>query len=170
TAPITRANYYGLYVLEEKIKVGKNRVDVDKLRPENTNAPSVTGGYLLSIDKSNPGSPTYVADASIWYLDPDYYEITSPERAAQKQYIDDYFNSFYSALTGPNWTDPLQGYPAYIDMDSWIDSHLHNTFVFNADMLRISTYFPIARFVEISADAEHFRVEDEGIVEVRVDP
>ena len=56
------AVYYGLYVLEEKIKVGKNRVDIDKLRPENTNAPSVTGGYLLSIDKSNPGSPTYLAN------------------------------------------------------------------------------------------------------------
>jgi hypothetical protein len=141
TAPITRADYYGLYVIEEKIKVGKNRVDIDKLRPENTNAPSVTGGYLLSIDKSNPGAPAYLANASIWYLDPDYYEITSPDRAAQKQYIDNYFNSFYSALTGPNWTDPLRGYAAYIDMDSWIDYHLNNTFVFNADMLRISAYF-----------------------------
>lgn len=141
TAPLTRADYYGLYVIVEKIKVGKNRVDIDKLRPENTNAPSVTGGYLLSIDKSNPGNPAYLANASIWHLDPDFYEITSPDRIAQKQYIDNYFNSFYSALTGPNWTDPNLGYAAYIDMDSWIDYHLNNTFVFNADMLRISAYF-----------------------------
>ncbi len=139
--PITSADYNGLYVLEEKIKIGKNRVDIDKLQDENTNAPSVTGGYLLSIDKSNPGSPTWLANASMWYLDPDYYEITSPVRAAQKQYIDDYFNSFYAALTGPNWTDPNLGYAAYIDLDSWIDYHLHQTFVFNVDMLRISAYF-----------------------------
>jgi hypothetical protein len=139
--PITRANYFGLYVLEEKIKIGKYRVDLDKLQPENTNAPSVTGGYLLSIDKSNPGNQTYLANVWMWYLDPDYYEITSPVRAAQKQYIDNCFNSFYAALTGPNWTNPATGYAAYIDLDSWVDYHLHQTFVFNVDMLRISAFF-----------------------------
>ncbi len=72
--PVTTADYYGLYVLEEKIKIGKNRVDIDELEPENTNAPSLTGGYLLSIDKSNPGNPVYLANVSMWYLDPDYYE------------------------------------------------------------------------------------------------
>ena len=139
--PITRADYYGLYVLEEKIKVGKNRVNIDTLQPQNTNAPSVTGGYLLSIDKSNPGNPANLAGTSMWYLDPDYFTITLPERAAQKRYLDNYFNSFYSALTGPNWTNPLTGYAAYIDLDSWIDYHLHQTFVFNVDMLRISAFF-----------------------------
>lgn len=135
------SDYNGLYVLEEKIKIGKHRVDIDKLQDENTNAPSVTGGYLVSIDKSNPGSPTYLANVTMWYLDPDYYQITSPIRAPQKQYIDNYFTSFYTALTGPNWTNPVTGYAAYIDLNSWIDYHLHQTFVFNADMLRISSYF-----------------------------
>jgi hypothetical protein len=139
--PITAADYNGLYVLEEKIKIDKNRVDIDRLQPENTNAPSVTGGYLLSIDKSNPGSSVFIGNEWVWYLDPDYYELTSAARAAQKQYIDNYFDDFYAALTGPNWTDPALGYRAYIDMDSWIDNHLQNTFVFNVDMLRISAYF-----------------------------
>ena len=139
--PITASDYNGLYVLEEKIKIGKNRVDIDKLQDENTSAPSVTGGYLLSIDKSNPGNSAYLANAWMWYLDPDYFEITSPARAPQKQYIDNYLNNFYAALTGPDWTDPVTGYAAYIDLDSWIDYHLHQTFVFNADMLRISSYF-----------------------------
>ena len=74
--PITAADYNGLYVLEEKIKIGENRVDIDKLQVTDTNAPNVTGGYLLSIDKSNPGNPAYLAGVSMWYLDPDYYEIT----------------------------------------------------------------------------------------------
>jgi len=139
--PITRADYYGLYVLEEKIKIGKNRVDINKLQDQDTNAPSVTGGYLLSIDKSNPGNPAYLANVSMWYLDPDYYTITAPARAPQQLYINNYFNSFYSALTGANWTNPLTGYAAYIDEDTWIDYHLHQVFVFNADMLRISSYF-----------------------------
>ena len=139
--PVTASDYYGLYVLEEKIKIGKNRVNINKLHDEDTNAPSVTGGYLLSIDKSNPGQQAYLAGVLMWYLDPDYFTINLPERAAQKQYIDNYFSSFYTALTGPNWKDPTTGYRAYIDLNSWIDYHLHQTFVFNVDMLRISAYF-----------------------------
>jgi hypothetical protein len=136
--PITSADYNGLYVLEEKIKIGKNRVDIDKLEPENSTPPSVTGGYLLSIDKANPGAGDWLAGTWVWYLDPDFAEVNSP---AQRQYIQNYFNDFYNALTGPNWTDPTIGYRAYIDLDSWIDYHLHQTFVFNVDMLRISAYF-----------------------------
>ncbi|HTL56672.1 MAG TPA: lamin tail domain-containing protein [Candidatus Limnocylindrales bacterium] len=136
--PITAGDYNGLYVLEEKIKIGKNRVDIDKLQPENTTAPSITGGYLLSIDKGNPGAGDGLAGAWVWYLDPDFSEVSSP---AQRQYIQNYFNDFYNALMGPNWTDPNLGYQAYIGMDSWIDYHLHQTFVFNVDMLRISSYF-----------------------------
>ncbi len=136
--PITSADYNGLYVLEEKIKIGKNRVDIDKLEPENTTPPSVTGGYLLSIDKSNPTAGDYLGNAWVWYLDPDFFQVNSP---AQLQYIESYFNDFYTALTGPNWTDPNTGYRAYIDLSSWIDYHLHQTFIFNVDMLRISSYF-----------------------------
>ena len=139
--PITTADYNGLYVLEEKIKIGENRVDIAKLQPSDSNSPNVTGGYLLSIDKSNPGNPAYLAGVSMWYLDPDYYEITSPARAAQLQYIDNYFSAFYAALTGPNWTNPATGYAAYIDLASWLDYHLHQTLVFNVDALRISAFF-----------------------------
>lgn len=139
--PITAADYNGLYVLEEKIKIGKNRVDIDQLGVADTNAPNVTGGYLLSIDKSNPGNPAYLAGLSMWYLDPDYYEISAPERAAQLQYIDNYFTSFYSALTGPNWTNAVTGYAPFIDLGSWVDYHLHQALVFNVDALRISAYF-----------------------------
>src|SRR5262249_45033290 len=42
--PLLPADYNGLYVLEEKVKIGKNRVDIDKMHPENTTNPSVTGG------------------------------------------------------------------------------------------------------------------------------
>ena len=57
------------------------------------------------------------------------------------QYLNDYLNAFYTALTGPSWTDPLTGYAAYIDVPAFIDYHLHQVLVFNADMLRISTFY-----------------------------
>lgn len=136
--PITSADYNGLYVLEEKIKIGKNRVDIDKLQPENATEPSITGGYLLSIDKGNPTAGDTLGNTWVWYLDPDFTETGT---AAQRTYIQNYFNDFYNALTGPNWTDPNLGYRGYIDLNTWIDYHMHQTFVFNVDMLRISTYF-----------------------------
>jgi hypothetical protein len=139
--PLVKADYMGLYVVEEKIKIDKNRVDIDTLQPEDTDPQKITGGYLMSIDKGNPTDSAYMADAFVWFLDPDYFDISSPGRAAQRQHIENYFNSFYDALYGPQWTNSQTGYAQYIDVDSWIDFHLHNTFVFNVDMLRISTYF-----------------------------
>ncbi len=138
---ITAADYNGLYVLEEKIKITPHRVDIDPLQPENNTQPSVTGGYLFSVDKDGPSPGFYAANSSMWYLDPDGPTISTPQRAAQQQYLNNYLNNFYTALTGASWTSPTTGYAAYIDVPAWIDFHLHQVFVFNADMLRISTYW-----------------------------
>ena len=43
---ITEAHYNGVYVLEEKIKVGQHRVNIDRLGSEDLTPPKVTGGYL----------------------------------------------------------------------------------------------------------------------------
>jgi hypothetical protein len=140
--PVTAADYNGLYVLTEKIKIGGSRVDIDKLRPEHTTTPSVTGGYLLSIDSAPPGTtPFFAAGTAINYLDPDYFDITTPQRDAQKRYIADYFNAFYQALTGPNAADPASGYAAYLDVEAAIDHHLQGVITFNVDALRLSGYF-----------------------------
>ena len=54
--PLTAANYNGIHVLEEKIKWGKNRVDiqklhsVDNLNPLDNSGTNVTGGYMMQID------------------------------------------------------------------------------------------------------------------------
>ena len=45
--PVTPADYNGIYVLMEKIKRGKDRVDIDKLQPDDNAPPAVTGGYML---------------------------------------------------------------------------------------------------------------------------
>jgi hypothetical protein len=139
--PITAADYNGLYVIHEKLKIAKDRVDIDELQPENTNAPSITGGYLFSVDKDGPAPGFYAADSSMWYLDPDGPTISTPQRVPQLLYLNNYLNAFYSALTGPAWTNPTTGYAAYIDVPAFIDYHLHQVLVFNVDMLRISAYY-----------------------------
>jgi len=52
-------NYFGLYTIEEKIKRGHDRVDIQKLELQNTNAPTVTGGYLLAIDRVDPNERSF---------------------------------------------------------------------------------------------------------------
>lgn len=134
-------NYNGVYIVEEKIKVGKDRVDIDKLELENTTEPSVTGGYLLKIDRSGSGDATLNAgSASMVYVSPDGAELNAGLRNAQNTYIANYFNTFYSVLSSATWTNPTTGYAAYIDVDAAIDHHLLNVLSFNIDALRLSAY------------------------------
>ncbi len=135
-------DYNGIYVLEEKIKIGKNRVDIDTLQPENTRAPEVTGGYILSIDRqASNEQPLNAGGASMNWIDPHYATITNAARAPQSTYISNYFNAFNNALNGANWTNSTLGYAAYINVSSWIDLHIHEVVVYNVDALRLSGYF-----------------------------
>ena len=140
--PLTAANYNGIYVLEEKIKIGPDRVNIDKLQPENNTAPSVTGGYLMKIDRTGPGETGLgAAGQLIVYTTPSEADIKTPQRAPQQLYLQNYLNAFGSALNGATYQDPINGFRAYVDVNSWIDHHILNVTSFNVDALRLSAYF-----------------------------
>ena len=134
-------DYAGIHVLEEKVKIDNNRVDIDKVEAENTTAPSVTGGWLMKVDRVDPDERTFTgANATLVYQDPDGRDVQLPQWDPQEQYIAGYFNAFGAALNGANWTNPVTGYAAYIDIDSWIDFHIVNTATMNVDAFRLSGY------------------------------
>ncbi|MGO8698670.1 MAG: CotH kinase family protein [Limisphaerales bacterium] len=140
--PVTPADYNGIYVLTEKVERGANRVDINKLQPDESIAPAVTGGYMLSINRLEPGEHGFnTAGLALLYADPGEADITTPERAPQSQYIKNYINTFGAALNAANYTDPVLGYAAYIDVDSCIDYHILNVVPFNVDAMVLSTYF-----------------------------
>lgn len=142
TSP-TVGHYGGVYVLEEKIKADGNRVNVPRLDPVETNAPAVTGGYVLKIDRRDDDERSFgAANQTMVFVEPQMkdYDLY-PGRAVQRNYIAGYFNSFYSALTGPNWTNPVTGYTAWLDVDSWIDHHILNVLALSSDAMRLSAYF-----------------------------
>jgi len=140
--PLTSANYNGVYVLEEKIKISPDRVAIDKLEPEQTTAPLVTGGYLLGIDRAAPGEgQIYAGGQGINALNPKYDELNQPQRASQWNYINSDLNNFYTALESAGFADPVKGYAQFMDVDAWIDHHLLNTLAFNVDALRLSAFF-----------------------------
>jgi hypothetical protein len=139
---VSSANYNGIYVLEEKIKWGDNRVNIQKLHAEDNGPTNVTGGYLVKIDRLGTGETGFnSAGQTMAYVDPSEEDLNTPQRAPQKQYLQDYMDAFGSALNGTNYRDPTNGYRAYIDVDSWIDHHILNTVMFNVDALRLSTFF-----------------------------
>jgi hypothetical protein len=44
--------YLGLYILMEKLKRGPDRINISKLLPTDVDTASITGGYILKIDKT----------------------------------------------------------------------------------------------------------------------
>ena len=140
---VTDLDHNGIYVLQEKIKRDNHRVDIDELTPENIAPPEVTGGYMWSIDRAAAGEATiFAGNQTMNWVYPNGREITNGARVTQRIYVTNYFNSFYSALTNNlTWTNPVTGYAAYIDVDSWTRRHVHETLCHNIDGLRLSGYF-----------------------------
>jgi len=142
TGQIQSASYNGVYVVMERIEIGKDRVDLGSLEPENLTMPSVTGGYLMKVDRLDPGDSGILAGGLVFgMVEPKESELKEPARVPQLNYLRNHMDGFAAALAGPNYRNPVTGFRAYVDEGSWIDHHLLNTFAFNVDALRLSAYF-----------------------------
>lgn len=142
TGTIQYTTYSGVYAAMERIEIGGDRVDLGSLQPQNLTAPSVTGGYLMKIDRLDPGDSGISAGGMTFgMVEPKESELREPARAPQLTYLNQYMNAFGNALNGVNYRDPVSGYRAYVDVPSWIEHHLLNVFAFNVDALRLSAYF-----------------------------
>lgn len=142
-------DYRGIYILTEKIKRDKNRVDMAKLRPEDITGDELSGGYLMRIDKTTDMPSTHYWQSSIYpplsgyqrvtyqYFDPDYEELND----TQRNYIKDFLYEFESALVQSYFKDPDRGYRAYLDIPSMIDMMILNEFTKEVDSYLFSHYF-----------------------------
>jgi hypothetical protein len=140
---VQKSHYNGLYVLEEKIKIGKHRVNIDRLGAEDLQPPQVTGGYMLKFDRLGPGENGMAAngDRGLVYVEPKEHTILLPQRAQQREYLQNYFSEFERVLRGANWKDPVTGYRAYLDVEAAIDFHVLEVLSGNVDAMVLSTYF-----------------------------
>ncbi len=139
---VQQASYSGIYVLQERVEIGGDRVDAGSLQPQNLTAPSITGGYLMKVDRLDPGdSGLFAANQVMGFVEPPEREITLPGRVPQLNYIRNHMNAFGNALYGAGFMNPTNGFRAYVDTPSWIDHHLLNVLAFNVDALRLSAFF-----------------------------
>ncbi len=140
-ATVTASDYAGLYILMEKIKVDPNRIDIEEIGPNNNSGSALTGGYLFSFDKDDPGEIDWITTGRGYrfhMITPDFEDEATQ---AQKNYLTSYMNSLEAALYGANFTDPNTGYAQYLDVQSFINHHLIVELAKNIDGYRISTYY-----------------------------
>ena len=145
---VVDGEYRGVYQLLEKVKRGKHRVNIAKLRPDENTGDALTGGYIISLDKFKPGidkgwHSRYFSnathDSSNFFL----YHYPKPDSISPQQmaYIKNYFDQFEEALAGASYASPIAGYRRFIDMESFVDNFIVNELARNVDGYRASTYF-----------------------------
>jgi len=134
--------YVGVYVLMEKIKRGGDRVDIDKLLRRHTEEPEVSGGYILKIDRLDPGDVGFTGGGQqMAFVEPKEQEIQSDQR----QFLVGFLNDMNRSLRDRDFTKAVPDYDAYIDQGAWIDFHILNEFTKNPDGFRLSTYMHLPR-------------------------
>jgi len=147
---IVNDSYQGIYNLTEKIKVDKNRLNIDKLNVNQNEGDTLTGGYLFSIDYyewnnswagsySPPGYSGKVVYFVNNYPKPD--EITSK----QKSYIQNFVYTIEKNLYSTEYKDPVKGYSSYFDVQSFIDYFIVNEISRNVDGYKKSCFYNKSR-------------------------
>jgi hypothetical protein len=143
---VVNGEYMGIFVLTEKIKRDKNRVDIARLDADDNAGDSLSGGYMFAID--------YYDDYNSWpsnYVPIDrpgqqvhfVYKYPEPEviTPQQKNYLKSYVNVLESKLYGHSFTDPAGGYRAYLDVHSFIDYFIVGEVSRNVDAYKKSCFY-----------------------------
>lgn len=139
-------DYRGIYVMTERLKQDKNRINIAKLDEDDVAGDSLTGGYVFKID--NYSSTDY------WVSN--YHPIDRPSgtvrfvyhdpgaddlQETQKAYLQSYVDFFESVLYSNSFDDPETGYAKYIDVGSFVDYFIIGELSRNTDAYKKSRYF-----------------------------
>ena len=136
---VLNGEYYGVYAVFEKIKRDDNRIDIARLRPEETEGDDLTGGYILKIDHPTAGEGWYSPLATgsghthYQYHDPNETELVPEQEAYARAAVD----SFETFMAGPT----LDGLADRIDIESFVDYIMIGELSRNVDGYRLSTFF-----------------------------
>ncbi len=141
-------DYRGLYVLMEKIKIDKDRVNIVKMDQTCNAYPEITGGYIVKADKSTGGDPVAWQmeeyGGNYWWSNYTQFihhdpkpETVTPQ---QSQYIHQVFLDLARASNQHN-TSVENGIPSIIDIPSFVDFMMIAEYTSNVDVYSLSTFF-----------------------------
>ncbi len=134
-------SYNGVYVLMEKIKRDKNRLNIEKLSADENLPPDITGGYIFKQDQApDPDEESFlgITGTEFIYVDPKTSKITID----QKYYIENYVQQFEFALDASDFnnTDSANYYKNYISEEDFIVHFLSREFFMDVDLWLKSEY------------------------------
>ncbi|MFI5171427.1 MAG: CotH kinase family protein [Chitinophagales bacterium] len=134
-------DYKGVYSLLERIKRDENRIDIATLDSNDIAGDSLTGGYIIKIDKLTGNSlSTWTSpyQDKLLYLfhDPEDIELT----IEQQNYIEDYVTDFEDAVYGPDFSDSTTGFRAFVDVRTFADFFIMQELGRTVDGYRSSSF------------------------------
>ena len=142
---VMNGKYIGVYTLCEKIKRGKNRIDIAKLTSKDTTGIDITGGYIVRVDPPDEGEKSFTSDVPgimntaaggmfggfgggmggfggmggratvTWTI---LYPKASKMTDKQQEYIANYVNTVEKVIQSDDFADPVNGYAKYIILSS----------------------------------------------------
>ncbi len=109
---VLNGQYQGIYILVEKIKRTKNRLNLEKLKPNQLSPEEITGAYIYEIEGqyNDFGESRRLKYPKIDSVAPD-----------QLAYIRKYDDDFRAESQSDYSADPLAFYNRWIDLRSFID-------------------------------------------------
>ena len=118
---VINGDYRGLYVMMERIKVDGDRVNIMKLHTPNLWDDTLTGGYIVKVDKLTgevgySWTSAYNNEVVFQFHDPEYNELN----AMQASYMQNFISEFEDVINGPDF-GTINGYHSWIDAQSFHD-------------------------------------------------
>jgi len=138
--------YRGVYLLTEKIKRDNDRVDINKLKPDEISGDDLTGGYIFKIDKLSSGDKSWRSKYDAFpgaAIRPPYvfhYPKAADLVPEQENYLIDLIGNFEDIMHGDDFENPAFGFPRILDVQTFVDFVFVNEISRNVDGYRISTF------------------------------
>lgn len=124
---VINGQFIGNYYLCEQIKVDENRVNITEMESTDNDSESITGGYLLEVDKTYDEVNKFKSYNNVVLEDGTFqplpFMVKEPDEetlsAEQFAWIQNHIEEIRSSLFDEGAT--TEGYLKYIDLDSFID-------------------------------------------------
>jgi hypothetical protein len=127
--------FLGNYLLTEQVEVNKDRVDIKELDEDDVDATKITGGYLLEVDKRYDETYCFTTTQGVAFC------LKSDATAEQQAYITQYIQQTEDVLYGDAFADPVTGYAAYLNVDTFIDWYIVTELARNNDGVFFSSVY-----------------------------
>ncbi len=133
-----QSDYRGVYFLSEVNEIGNDRIDIERLRPDQNSVPEITGGYLMKWEFGAAAPSQLLPGWSTLELDDPDPESEATD--AQKNWISDHIRDIDTRVKSANFRDPVQGYEPVLNLPSYANLIAINELTRDQDAYMRSAY------------------------------